>query len=217
MSGTVSAVVFDLGGVITESPMIAFAAYEREAGLPDGLIRQLNSTDPHTNAWARFERNELDVAGFSEAFEAEAAALGHRLDASRVLEALRGEVRPAMVTAIRRLREAGLPLGMVSNNVSPMERGGRMDEILDLFDVIVESSIEGVRKPEPEIYTRALDRLSEAVGRRIEATDCAYLDDLGINCKPARALGFSTIKVVDPAVAIAELSALVGFPLDDPA
>jgi putative hydrolase of the HAD superfamily len=217
VSGTVSAVVFDLGGVITESPMIAFAAYEREAGLPDGLIRQLNSTDPDTNAWARFERNELDVPGFSAAFEAEAAALGHRLDAGRVLAALRGEVRPAMVEAIRRLKEAGLPLGMVSNNVSPMERGGRMDEILDMFDVIVESSVEGVRKPEPEIYLRALDRLSDAVGRRIEATDCAYLDDLGINCKPARALGFSTIKVVDPDVAIAELSALVGFPLDGPA
>jgi putative hydrolase of the HAD superfamily len=217
VTGTVSAVIFDLGGVITESPMIAFAEYEREAGLPDGLIRQLNSTDPHTNAWARFERNELDVAGFSAAFEAEAAALGHRLDAGRVLDALRGEVRPAMVAAIRRLREAGLPLGMLSNNVSPMERGGRMDEILDLFDAIVESSLEGVRKPEPEIYERALDRLSEAVGRRIEATDCAYLDDLGINCKPARALGFSTIKVVDPVVAIADLSALVGFPLDDDA
>ncbi|RBY74470.1 haloacid dehalogenase [Blastococcus sp. TF02-09] len=217
MSGTVSAVVFDLGGVITESPMIAFAAYEREAGLPDGLIRQLNSTDPDTNAWARFERNELDVAGFSTAFEAEAAALGHRLDAARVLAALRGEVRPAMVEAIRRLRAHGLPLGMVSNNVSPMERGGPMDEILDLFDVVVESSIEGIRKPEPEIYQRALERLSEAVGRRIEATDCAYLDDLGINLKPARALGFSTIKVVDPDVAIAELSALVGFPLDDAA
>ena len=212
-----SAVVFDLGGVITESPMIAFAAYEREAGLPDGLIRQLNSTDPDTNAWARFERNELDVAGFSAAFEAEAAAQGHRLDAGRVLAALRGEVRPAMVEAIRRLRAHGLPLGMVSNNVSPMERGGRMDEILDMFDVIVESSIEGIRKPEPEIYQRALERLSEAVGRRIEATDCAYLDDLGINLKPARALGFSTIKVVDPDVAIAELSALVGFPLDDAA
>lgn len=217
MSGTVSAVVFDLGGVITESPMIAFAAYEREAALPDGLIRQLNSTDPDTNAWARFERNELDVAGFSAAFEAEAAAQGHRLDASRVLAALRGEVRPAMVEAIRRLRAHGLPLGMVSNNVSPMERGGRMDEILDMFDVIVESSIEGIRKPEPEIYQRALERLSEAVGRRIEATDCAYLDDLGINLKPARALGFATIKVVDPDVAIAELSALVGFPLDDAA
>jgi len=217
VTGTVSAVVFDLGGVITESPMIAFAAYEREAGLPDGLIRQLNSTDPDTNAWARFERNELDVAGFSAAFEAEAAALGHRLDAGRVLAALRGEVRPAMVEAIRRLRAHGLPLGMVSNNVSPMERGGRMDDILDMFDVIVESSIEGIRKPEPEIYLRALERLSEAVGRRIEAADCAYLDDLGINLKPARALGFSTIKVVDPDAAIAELSALVGFPLGDAA
>ena len=71
-----------------------------------------------------------------------------------------------------------------------------------------------MRKPEPEIYVRALRRLSEAVGRLIEAADCAYLDDLGINLKPARALGFSTIKVVDPADALAELAELVGFPLD---
>ncbi|MGY2004393.1 HAD-IA family hydrolase [Blastococcus sp. SYSU DS1024] len=214
---TVTAVVFDLGGVLTESPMTAFAAYEREAGLPDGLIRQLNSTDPDTNAWARFERNELDVAGFCAAFEAEAAALGHRIEAARVLAALQGELRPAMITAVRRLRAAGLPLALLSNNVAPMERTGRLGDLLDLFDAIVESSVEGVRKPEPEIYRRALDRLSEAVGRRIEATDCAYLDDLGINLKPARALGFATIKVVDPAVALAELSGLVGFPLDDAA
>jgi putative hydrolase of the HAD superfamily len=214
---TVSAVVFDLGGVITESPMHAFAAYEAEAGLPDGLIRRLNSTDPDSNAWARFERNELDVVGFSAAFEAEALAAGHRLDASRVLDALRGEIRPAMVAAVRRLRAAGLPLGLLSNNAAPMERTGPLADLLSLFDAVVESSVEGVRKPEPEIYRRALERLSEAVGRPIEAADCAYLDDLGINLKPARALGFSTIKVVDPAVALAELSALVGFPLDGPA
>jgi putative hydrolase of the HAD superfamily len=214
MSGRVSAVVFDLGGVITESPMVAFAEYEAEVGLPHGLIRQLNATNPDANAWARFERNELDVAGFSAAFEAEAAALGHRVDAGRVLAALAGEVRPAMVAAVRRLREAGLPLAMVSNNVAPMERDGRIGELLDLFDAIVESSVEGVRKPEPEIYRRALGRLSEAVGRRVEAHHCAYLDDLGVNLKPARALGFSTIKVVDPAAALDELSALVGFPLD---
>ena len=121
---TVTAVVFDLGGVLSESPMTAFAAYEAEAGLPDGLIRQLNSTDPHTNAWARFERNELDVAGFSTAFEAEALAAGHRVEAARVLEALRGELRPSMVAAVRRLREAGLPLALLSNNVAPMERTG---------------------------------------------------------------------------------------------
>ncbi len=211
---TVSAVVFDLGGVLTESPLTAFGAYEAEAGLPSGLIVQINSTDPDTNAWARFERNELDVAGFSSAFEAEARAAGHEVDAARVLEALRGELRPAMVAAVRRLREAGLPLALLSNNVAPMERTGALGELLGLFDAVVESSTEGVRKPEPEIYRRALTRLSEAVDRPVEAADCAYLDDLGINLKPARALGFSTIKVVEPAAALAELSELVGFPLD---
>ena len=212
---SVSAVIFDLGGVLTESPMTAFAcfaAYEEEAGLPTGLIRRLNSADPDTNAWAKFERNELDVDGFSAAFEAEALAAGHRVEAARVLAALHGELRPAMVAAVRRLRAAGLPLALLSNNVAPMERTGPLAELLGLFDAIVESSVEGVRKP--EIYRRALARLSEAVGRPIEAADCAYLDDLGINLKPARALGFSTIKVVDPADALAELAELVGFPLD---
>ncbi len=157
---TVSAVVFDLGGVLTESPMTAFAAYEAEAGLPPGLIRRLNSTDPDTNAWARFERNELDAAGFAAAFAEEALAAGHRVEASRVLDALHGELRPVMVAAVRRLREAGLPLGLLSNNVSPMERTGPLGELLGLFDAVVESSTEGVRKPEPEIYRRALTRLS---------------------------------------------------------
>ena len=211
---SVSAVIFDLGGVLTESPMTAFAAYEEEAGLPAGLIRRLNSTDPDANAWAKFERNELDVDGFASAFEAEALAAGHRVESARVLAALHGELRPAMVAAVRRLRAAGLPLALLSNNVAPMERTGQLGELLGLFDAIVESSVEGVRKPEPEIYVRALTRLSEAVGRPIEAADCAYLDDLGINLKPARALGFSTIKVVDPADALAELAELVGFPLD---
>ena len=213
---TVSAVVFDLGGVLTESPMDSFAAYEAAAGLPAGLIRRLNATDPDTNAWARFERNELDVAGFSAAFEAEALAAGHRVEAARVLAALRGELRPAMVAAVRRLRERGLPLALLSNNVAPMERSGELGGLLALFDTVVESSTEGVRKPEPEIYRRALARLSDAVGRPIEASDCAYLDDLGINLKPARALGFATIKVVEPAAALAELSALVGFAVDAP-
>ena len=209
----VSAVVFDLGGVITESPMEAFAEYEREAGLPEGLIVRLNSIDHHTNAWARYERNELDVEGFAEAFEAEAEAVGYRLDARRVLEGLRGAVRPAMVEALRRLREAGFPLGLLSNNVAPMERTGRLGELLGFFDAIVESSVEGVRKPEPEIYSRALERLSSAVGRPVAASECAYLDDLGINLKPARAMGFHTIKVVDPADALAELSSLTGLDL----
>ena len=210
---TVRAVVLDLGGVLTDSPLDAFAAYEAEASLPAGLIRRLNSTDPDTNAWARFERGELDVAGFRTAFEAEAAAAGHPLDAGRVLAALAGAVRPAMVEAVRRLRAAGFPLALLSNNVAPMERTGPLGELLALFDAVVESSVEGVRKPEPEIYTRALRRLSDAVGRPVAAVDCAYLDDLGINLKPARARGFTTIKVTDPAAALAELSAITGLEL----
>ena len=210
---TVTAVVFDLGGVITESPMHAFAAYEAEASLPDGLIRRLNSTDPDTNAWARYERRELDEAGFRAAFEAEATAAGFPLDAGRVLAALHGDLRPAMVTAVERLKNAGLPLGLLSNNVAPMERTGRLGELLELFDTVVESSVEGVRKPEPEIYRRALARLGEAVGREVTPRECAYLDDLGINLKPARALGMHTIKVVDPATALAELSELTALDL----
>ncbi len=212
-TAVVSAVVFDLGGVLTESPMTAFAAYEAEAGLPEGLIRRLNSTDPDANAWARYERGELDTAGFAEAFEAEALAAGHRLDARRVLAALAGELRPTMLAAVAALRDAGVPLALLSNNVAPMERTGRLGDLLGVFDAVVESSVEGVRKPEPEIYRRALQRLSEAVGRPVAPADCAYLDDLGINLKPARALGMHTIKVVDPAAALAELSALVGLDL----
>ena len=210
--------VFDLGGVLTESPMTAFAAYEEEAGLPAGLIRRLNSTDPDTNAWARFERNELDAAGFSAAFEAEALAAGHRLEAARVLEALRGELRPAMVAAVRRLRAAGLPLALLSNNVAPMERTGALGELLGLFDAVVESSAEGVRKPEPEIYRRALARLSEAVGPadRGGGLRLPRRPRASTSSRPARS-GSRTIKVVDPAAALAELSALVGFPLDGPA
>jgi len=209
----VRAVVFDLGGVLTESPLAAFAAYEVEAGLPAGLIIGLNSTDPDTNAWARYERRELDEAGFRTAFEAEAAAVGSTVDAGRVLAALHGDLRPAMVAAVHRLREAGLPLALLSNNVAPMGRTGRLGELLGLFDTVVESSVEGVRKPEPAIYRLALERLSAAAGRSIGAADCAYLDDLGINLKPARALGMHTVKVVDPVAALAELSTLTGLDL----
>jgi putative hydrolase of the HAD superfamily len=212
----VRAVLFDLGGVLTESPMDSFAAYEASAGLPAGLIRRLNATDPDTNAWARFERGELDVDGFTVAFEAEARAAGQRVDATRVLEAVRSPaLRPAMVSAVARLRAAGLPLGMVSNNVRRMQRTGALGAVLALFDVVVESSVEGVRKPEPEIYRRALARLSGAVGQPLAPADCAYLDDLGVNLKPARALGMRTIKVVDPAAALDELAALTGVPLQD--
>jgi putative hydrolase of the HAD superfamily len=204
---TVTAVLFDFGGVILSSPLEAFDEYERRQGLPAGVIRRINLTDPDTNAWAKLERGEVDPDGFAELFAAEARAQGVEIDPYAVLALLAGEPRPVMIEALHRLRKAGLPLAMVTNNIAPMPREGELGEIIALFDVVLESSIEGIRKPEPEIYQRALQRLG------VSADDCAYLDDLGVNLKPARALGMQTIKVGDPLVALKELSELTGLAL----
>jgi putative hydrolase of the HAD superfamily len=204
---TVTAVLFDFGGVVLTSPLEAFDAYEREQGLPAGVIRRINTTEPDTNAWARLERGEVDADGFADAFRAEAAAHGVSIDPYAILGLLVGEPRPVMVEAIRRLRAAGLPVGLLTNNITPMPRDGEFGEVLGQFDSIVESSVEGIRKPEPEIYRRALERLG------VQPEVCAYLDDLGANLKPARALGMHTIKVEDPTVALEELSEVTGIDL----
>lgn len=208
----ITAVLFDFGGVILSSPFEAFAHHEAELGLPAGFIRQVNATNPDTNAWARLERNELSIDGFIEAFEAEAASAGQRLDARAVLSLLSGEVRPEMVEAVRRCAER-LATGLLTNNVVTHDAVGMgggdpaIDEVLGLFDVIIESSKVGVRKPDPRFYELACEALS------IDPSEAVFLDDLGVNLKPARALGMTTIKVDDPAEAITALEQVVGFPL----
>ena len=202
------AVLWDFGGVILSSPFEAFTAYERDADLPEGFLRRLNATNPDTNAWARLERSEVDLAGFAELYEAEAAAVGHRIDAGAVLALLSGELRPAMVRALRRIRGEGLVQACLTNNVAGME-GTRPElaEVMEIFDAVLESSKLGVRKPDPRFYDLAL----EAVG--VAPTEAVFLDDLGVNLKPARALGITTIKVEDPDEALAELEEVLGFPL----
>ncbi len=210
MSG-IQAVLFDFGGVVLTSPFDAFAAYEAEAGLPPDTIRSINATDPDTNAWARFERREVDPDEFCALFEAEAADRGFTVDARRVLAGLHGELRPAMVEVVRRC-SASHRTALLTNNVTPLadqEAGGRSEvlEVVDLFEVVVESSVVGYRKPEPAFYAEACRRLG------VGPEACVFLDDLGMNLKPARAMGMTTIKVGDPAVAIAELEAVLGLPL----
>jgi putative hydrolase of the HAD superfamily len=206
----IRSVMFDFGGVITSSPFEAFARYEREAGLPPGFIRLVNSTDPDANAWSHLERGQLDVAGFAAAFEEEALRLGHRVDGREVLGMLSGDVRPAMVEAVRRCAER-FETACVTNNfaLGDVPTAPEVAAIFDLFDVVVESRVVGVRKPEPRFYHLAC----EAVG--VDPTEVVYLDDLGINLKPARAMGMHTIKVTDPDVALAELSAATGLVLRD--
>jgi putative hydrolase of the HAD superfamily len=206
------AVIFDFGGVIITSPFEAFARYERDNGLPDGFLRRLNATDPDTNAWARLERSEVDGAGFAELFAVEARAAGHEIDGRAVLALLAGEVRPVMVEALRRCHDR-LKTALLTNNfVLPDATGqaqpeGPMAELADLFDVVIESSKVGLRKPDTAIYELVCRELGVA------PHEAVFLDDLGVNLKPARAMGMTTIKVDQPDRALAELEQAVGFPL----
>ena len=204
----IEAVCFDFGGVITVSPFDAFTRFEQEQGLPAGILRRINATNPDTNAWSQLERSEVTLEAFSDLFEAEAAAAGVQVAGRTVLELVAGEVRPEMVEAVRRC-SARLRTALLTNNFRQGDASFGHEDLLELFDVVVESRHAGVRKPDPAFYQLALDQLGVTADRAV------FLDDLGINLKPARALGMTTIKVVDPAVALAELEALVGFPLRD--
>ncbi len=207
--------LFDFGGVITESPFTAFNAYERAAGLPPDTIRTLNATNPNANAWARMERSEVSLDEFKTLFEAEAAQQGFTVDGREVLRCLSGAVRPQMVAALDRLVPR-CRIGCITNNMAANHGPGmsrtsaaaaEVADVMARFEVVIESSKVGLRKPDPRIYELALSEMGLA------ASETAYLDDLGINCKPAAALGMAAIKVTDPDVALAELEELVGFSL----
>lgn len=214
---TVEAVIWDFGGVFTSSPFEAFARYEAENGLPKDLIRKINSTNPDANAWALFERNEIDTTGFDELFLAESTALGHPVPGRDVLPLLSGSLRPRMVAALKACK-ARFKVGCITNNMvthhspgadEPQRAAGAMGQVMPLFDHIIESSKAGVRKPDPAIYLMMCEALS------VKPEACVYLDDLGINCKPAAALGMRAIKVVDVDQTLAELSAATGLMFDE--
>lgn len=209
------AVLWDFGGVILSSPFEAFNRYEAEIGLPPDFIRSLNARNPDANAWAKMERSEVDLDGFAALFEAEALEQGHTLSGHHVLKIISGEVRPEMVEALRRVKER-FRIACITNNM-PTGHGPGMardparireiEQIMGLFEHVVESSKLGIRKPDPRIYQHACQLLG------VEPADCVYLDDLGINLKPARALGMHTIKVENAAQALSELEAVLGLPL----
>jgi putative hydrolase of the HAD superfamily len=212
---TPRAVLWDFGGVILSSPFEAFNRYEAEIGLPKDFIRSLNARNGDTNAWAKMERSEVSLEDFVQLFEEEARQQGHKLDGWRILQSLSGDIRPQMVEALRRCSRA-FRVACITNNMKHGEGPGMarsadkaqaVAEIMMLFEHVVESSKLGLRKPDPRIYRHACDLLG------VQPEDCVYLDDLGINLKPARALGMRTIKVGDPDVAIDELQAMVGIQL----
>jgi putative hydrolase of the HAD superfamily len=209
----IEAVLWDFGGVFTTSPFEAFNRYEAANGIPKDLIRTVNATNPLENAWALFERAKIDRAGFDIKFLEESTALGHPVRGAAVLPLLAGDVRPRMVEALR-LCKQHFKVGCITNNMNQgqgpsmaasREGASRSAGIMGMFDVIVESSKAGVRKPDPKIYLMACEKIGVA------PASCVYLDDLGVNCKPAAELGMKAIKVVTEAQALDELAAHTGL------
>ena len=211
----IEAVIWDFGGVFTTSPFDAFNRYERERGLPHDIIRSINSVNPDSNAWAKIERSDVDAATFDRLFADEAKALGHDIRGADVLALLSGDLRPRVVAAFKACK-ARFKVGCITNNAptgkgagmsSSSEKAQQIADVFGLFDHVIESSKAGVRKPDPRIYLMMCDAL------RVKPEACVYLDDLGINLKPAREMGMTTIKVASGAQAIAELETATGLKL----
>jgi len=208
----IEAVIWDFGGVLTSSPFEAFARFEAERGLPANIIRRTNANNHWENAWARFERAEVDIDAFDKLFAAETLALGAEVRGKDVLPLLSGDLRPEMVEALRRTA-ARFKTGCITNNLPANaigSMGGRslyIADVMALFNHVIESAKIGLRKPDPRIYRMMVEALD------VDPRNCVYLDDLGVNLKPARDMGMTTIKVVDSAEAIAELEAATGLSL----
>jgi putative hydrolase of the HAD superfamily len=202
-------VIFDLGGVVLGSPLHAIARFEREHGIPEGFVNRVVVESGPSCAWARLERGELALERFAPAFEADCARAGRRVPARPMMERISAASgpRPAMLLAVATIRRRGLQAAALTNNWSG--EGDATRALRGHFDVFVESCTLGLRKPDPRIYEHTLAQLG------VEAGASVFLDDIGSNLKTARALGIATIKVTDPEQALAELSALLGFPLDD--
>lgn len=213
MTQNLEAVIWDFGGVFTTSPFDAFNRYEAENRLPKDIIRTVNSQNPDDNAWAKFERTDIDRDGFDELFRQESAALGHEIPGKDILGLLSGDIRPAVIEALK-VCKSMVKVGCITNNVktgkgagmtTDADKAAKVKDIMSLFDHVIESSNVGVRKPSPEIYSMMCDFLS------VDPAKCVYLDDLGINLKPARAMGMTTIKVMNEEQLLTDLSAATGF------
>jgi putative hydrolase of the HAD superfamily len=205
----ISAVIFDLGGVVLDSPLDAIADYEREIGLPAGFVNRVVVETGPAGAWARLERGELRLEVFFGAFESDCAAAGERICARTLMQRMAGSAqpRPAMLEAVRRIRARGLRAAALTNNWEGEGAGDGTRALRPHFDVFVESSVVGLQKPDPRIYEHACRKLE------VGPEQAVFLDDIGRNLKAARALGMATIKVADADAALAELERLLGFAL----
>ena len=200
----IKAIIFDLGGVVLDSPMEIFAAFEKSHGLPENFLNKFIVESGHEGAWARLERGELTLEQFFSAFDEEIRNAGADVSSRELMAAVTdfANVRPEMIQAIRRLRKHGYLVAALTNNWL-LEDGGTstgLDLLKAEFDVFMESSRAGVAKPDPKIYEMALRELG------VRAEEAVFLDDIGRNLKPARQMGMTTIKVTSVENALEQLN-----------
>ncbi len=212
----IKVVLWDFGGVITSSPFEAFNRYEQERGLPADFLRRVNATNPDTNAWAMLESSQVSPEEFDLLFAQESESLGHRVPGLEVLQLLAGDIRPKMVAALRAIKSR-YRIACITNNIkgagegpgmaSDAGKAAQVGEVMELFDHVIESSLVGYRKPDPRIYQLACEKMG------CTPEEALFLDDLGINLKPARAMGMQTIKVLNEQQALADLSSALSMEL----
>ena len=208
-----SSVFWDFGGVITSSPFEAFSIFELNNNLPKDFIRKVNSTNHKSNAWAQLEQSKINLEEFDVLFKKESKSLGYEVSGGQILNLLQGEIRPEMVNALEKLKKENFTLACLTNNFNSGDKNqSALDDIneertkiMNNFDYIIESKELGIRKPDVEFYLKALE-ISGADPKKT-----IFLDDLGINLKPAKELGMTTIKVLDSDQALKELGNLVGI------
>tara|TARA_Y100000814_G_C12312630_1_gene395543 strand:- start:304 stop:948 length:645 start_codon:yes stop_codon:yes gene_type:complete len=208
----IKAIFWDFGGVITSSPFEAFNVFEKNNDLPSDFLRKVNSTNPDDNAWAKLERSEVNLEEFDLLFEEESNKLGHAVKGKEVIALLQGQIRPEMVNALQKIK-GKLIQACLTNNIQSLKKetfeennvsvSGKHEEIMKLFDFVIESSKVNLRKPDPAFYKLACEKAE------IEPFEAVFLDDLGINLKPAKILGMKTIKVIDSIDALQELQKLI--------
>lgn len=208
----ISAVLWDFGGVLTSSPFEAFNRFENEQGLPKNFLRTVNSTNPDVNAWAKFERSELSTDQFDTLFLEESTALGHAVGGNQVIQLLSGEIRPHVVAALKKISQ-DYKCVCLTNNVSAghgpgmsrtAEAQNAVKEVMGLFDMVIESSKIGMRKPDLKIYEYTCAEMNK------KPEEILYLDDLGVNLKPAAAMGMKTIKVISEEQLLTDLGQALG-------
>ena len=205
-----SSIFWDFGGVITSSPFEAFNKFEIKNNLPENFLRKVNSTNPQSNAWALLEQSKISQMEFNELFFQESSDLGYGVDGLEVLNLLEGDLRLGMVEIIKTLKKKGFTQACLTNNFIPdndnqpdMIDLNKKTEIFNLFDFVFESKEIGLRKPDQAFYDYVLEKVDTSPEKII------FLDDLGINLKPAKAMGITTIKVISESQAKADLENLL--------